>query len=396
MFRLEMLPAAHGDALWITSGAPNAPRRILIDGGMRYVYKHLRAKLRALPPAHRKLDLLVVTHVDADHVEGTLRLLQDDALGVEVGEIWFNGQPQLDAVPSPIGDQLGAEQGEFLGALIGRLEERAGRPLWNARFGGGAVMVPGDGDLPAREVGELRLTVLTPGALELLRLKRTWKKVLEDADFEPGRRDSVLAALAKRGELAPPDRLGGADEEEVEEGELDLASHGFRAADALGGDDAEFGSDDSVANGSSIALLAEWAGGRALLAGDAHAPDLARGLRRWLQEESRRLDRQVKRVELDLFKLSHHGSVTNVSAELLDLLSCRRYLFSTSGKIYGHPHERTVELVLERHHRARGKPRLYFNYRTACNERWADAADQKKRRYEAHFPSGLGVELPAG
>jgi hypothetical protein len=56
--------------------------------------------------------------VDADHIEGCIRLLQDEKLGLDIREIWFNGQPQLDGLPDPADDQLGPEQGEFLGALI--------------------------------------------------------------------------------------------------------------------------------------------------------------------------------------------------------------------------------------------------------------------------------------
>ena len=74
------------------------------------------------------------------------------------------------------------------------------------------------------------------------------------------------------------------------------------------------------------------------------------------------------------------------------MVKCRRYLFSTSGKIFGHPHDRTIELILDRHQDS-GKPQLYFNYRTGRTERWADTADQAARRYEAYFPTGMSVEI---
>jgi hypothetical protein len=77
---------------------------------------------------------------------------------------------------------------------------------------------------------------------------------------------------------------------------------------------------------------------------------------------------------------------------LLALIKCRRYLFSSSGKIFGHPHDRTVELILEKH-QARGKPQLFFNYRSGRTERWGNAADQASRRYEAFFPTGLAVDI---
>ena len=158
----------------------------------------------------------------------------------------------------------------------------------------------------------------------------------------------------------------------------------------LGESTAAFGSDSSPANGSSIAVIAEWEGKRYLLSGDAYAPVMAASLSRWLAQESLAAGSPVKTVELELFKLPHHGSVSNISEELLALIKCRRFLFSTSGKIFGHPHDRTIELILKKRH-GNSKPKLFFNYRSGRTERWGDAADQATRRYEAYFPAGLAV-----
>jgi hypothetical protein len=139
-------------------------------------------------------------------------------------------------------------------------------------------------------------------------------------------------------------------------------------------------------------VIAEWEGKRYLLSGDAYAPVMAASLGRWLAQETASSGSPVETLKLELFKLAHHGSVSNISGELLALIKCGRYLFSSSGKIFGHPHDRTIELVLEKH-QARGKPQLYFNYRTGRTERWADVADQKARRYEAYFPTGVAVKV---
>ncbi len=389
MFRIEMLPAAHGDCLWITYGSPDDPRYILIDGGMRYTYKNLRNRILALPPGHRRLELLIITHVDADHIEGCIRLLQDEKLGLDVREIWFNGQPQLDGLPDPADDQLGPEQGEFLGALIRQYEDVTGRPVWNTSFDGKAVMVPQSGDLLSRDIDGLKLTVVSPGLDQLFKLKDEWDHVMEKAGFEPGNVTEALLRLADRTELAAPDVLGG--QEETDESEFDQASDAGDFLDVLGESEAAFGSDSSPANGSSIAVIAEWEGKRYLLSGDAYAPVMAASLGRMLAQENLAAGSALETVKLELFKLPHHGSVSNISAELLALMKCRRYLFSSSGKIFGHPHDRTVELVLEKH-QARGKPHLFFNYRSGRTGRWGDAADQAARGYEAFFPTGLAVD----
>ena len=388
MFRIEMLPAAHGDSLWITFGRPDDIRHILIDGGMRYTYKTLRERLLSLPSGHRRIELLIITHVDADHIEGCIRLLQDEKLGLDIREIWFNGQPQLDGLPDPADDQLGPEQGEFLGALISKYEESSGRPVWNTSFDGRAVMVPETGDLLSKEINGLKLTIVSPGLDQLFALKDEWDKVMEEAGFEAGDVDEALLRLAERTDLSAPDELGG--DEETDESEFDEASEAGDVLDVLGESTAAFGSDSSPANGSSIAVIAEWEGKCYLLSGDAYAPVMDASLRRWLAQENAASGSRAETVKLELFKLPHHGSVSNISEELLTLIKCRRYLFSSSGKIFGHPHDRTVELILEKH-QARGKPQLFFNYRSGRTERWGDAADQKARGYEAYFPTGLSV-----
>ena len=70
MLTLEVLPAGHGDCLWIEYGDPASPWRILIDGGAQGTYK--RALQSRLARAKGELELLVITHVDGDHIAGVL------------------------------------------------------------------------------------------------------------------------------------------------------------------------------------------------------------------------------------------------------------------------------------------------------------------------------------
>ena len=386
-----MLPAAHGDCLWITFGEADDVRHILIDGGMRYTYKHLRERILTLPPGHRRIELLIITHVDADHIEGCIRLLQDQKLGLDIREIWFNGQPQLD---DSFQDKLGPKQGEYLGAVIRQYEELTGRDVWNTSFGGKAIMVPDTGDLLTRNIDGLKLTIVSPGLDQLFELKLEWDEVMKDAGFESGNMEDVLRRLHERKDLAPPDVLGG--EDEAEESEFDDASEAGEIGDMLGGGESSkpFGSDKSPANGSSIAVIAEWEGKQYLLSGDAYAKVMAASLKRWLAQEKQSNGSQAETVDLELFKLPHHGSVSNISEELLKLIKCRRYLFSSSGKIFGHPHDRTVELILQKH-QGKGKAQLFFNYRSGRTERWGNAADPlaKDYKWEACFPAGLAVEV---
>ena len=70
---------------------------ILIDAGTSGAYPALEKKLRSLPQAKRVFELLVVTHIDIDHIGGVLPLL-DGAASLDVYE----------TEPLPAGSQIGA------------------------------------------------------------------------------------------------------------------------------------------------------------------------------------------------------------------------------------------------------------------------------------------------
>lgn len=387
--RIEMLPAAHGDCLWIEYGSGREVHRILIDGGPAHAYPSLRERILHLPAGERRFDLLVITHIDADHIEGIVRLLLDaEALDCRFERIWFNGADQLKAVPDPAGDELGGLQGEFLGMLIADYEKRTGTRVWNVGFANGLAAIDRkEAALPVVDLpGDCRLTLLSPDYQRLRDLKDKWDKELEAAGVRSGNIGHLRDLLASSRSLRPMGDVLGAEDD------FDLATPASDPDDTLGrgtgepGADAPFGGDTSRANGSSIALLLEYPATkpdvRLLLAGDAWASVLETSLRCILKPGAR--------LTLDAFKLPHHGSVANISESLLAQLKCTNYLVSTNGAIFGHPHARCVELLLQTH-AGPGKPRLHFNYLVQSTQTWSDSADQASRGYLACHPAGVSL-----
>jgi hypothetical protein len=397
MFRIEMLPAAHGDCLWIEYGNAADIRRILIDGGPAHTYPSLRERILHLPEDERNFELLMVSHIDGDHIEGIVRLLQDaEALKCNFKRIWFNGRDQLDEVPDPAGESLGALQGEYLGVLIADYESRMGKKVWNTDFDNGIASIkPQSSSLPAVTLdGDCRLTLFSPTFDRLLDLKDRWREELRKAGVTSGDELALRRKLEANRQLRPLGDVLGA-EDEFEDAPSELPAPAGRASDpsdVLGGEqgnDAGFGGDTSKANGSSIAVFLEYPADdpevRILLSGDAWAQVLEESIEQYLDNGSSTL-------KLDAFKIPHHGSVANISATLLDKIKCKSYLVSTSGAKFNHPHPRAIELLLE-HHQHRARPRLNFNYLTRTTETWCDDADQKARRYHANYPKGLSVEI---
>ncbi|MFG2106485.1 ComEC/Rec2 family competence protein [Micromonospora chersina] len=349
MLTLHLLPALHGDALVLEYGTPDDPHRVLIDGGPRSTAT--REAISAVLGDAEALDLLVITHIDADHITGILSLLERRELPPQIGDVWFNGWEHLPT------DKLGAKQGERLGELIARR-----RLPWNAAFGGKAVMVPDGGPLPEITLpGGLTLTLLSPTRAALADLRPVWKKEVEKAGLVPGK-------AAEEARAAPTDRLG--DE----------------ALDPAALASTPFEDDKSEANGASIAFLAEYEGRSLLLTGDANDSVLTAGLRQLAKK------RGVPAVKVNALKMPHHGSRYNVSANLFELTECHRFLFSTNGAIYKHPDRVAVARTVA----GRSPRRLEFNYRTMYTQPWESPRLSRLFRYEmvyADRPGHLRVEI---
>lgn len=395
--RVEMLPAAHGDCLWIEWPGDGTTHRMLVDGGPAHTYPNLHERIGRLPAVERRFELLVVTHIDADHIDGIVRLLQDaESLGVEFARVWYNGREQLDALPGRVGDGLGVVSGEYLQLMLHDLERRHG-PCWNVEFADRDGIVycdPAAGDFPRVALpGGLTLTIVSPDLERLHDLDEHWEDELVKEKVPVGDRDALLDRLGGDRRLRPlSDELGVDDDlDDLDDDQFSADSlavgDDVLLADELGGgagDDLEFGGDTSKANGSSIALIAEWEEGpTALLAGDAFAGVLQRSIEQLLGPRSR--------LPLDIFKLPHHGSVSNITADLLRLVRCRTYLVSTSGAQFNHPHQRAIDLVVQ-HHGHRARPRLVFNHASETTSTYW-SGEIARRRCDVVYPEGVTVAL---
>jgi glyoxylase-like metal-dependent hydrolase (beta-lactamase superfamily II) len=139
MFSIEMLPAKDSDCVWIEYGKPDEVHRVVIDGGPLGASDALRSRIETLPVADRNLELLVVTHIDSDHIAGIVK-----ALSVSAGRTFYQtGLVQrLSAfggrIPrserSRVSDRLPAEdRGEApgVGALHNETESAALRLIRN-------------------------------------------------------------------------------------------------------------------------------------------------------------------------------------------------------------------------------------------------------------------------
>lgn len=376
MLKVEMLAAQQGDAVWIEYGTRTSVHRVLMDAGTPASAAAIRDRIARLPESQRRFDLLVVTHIDTDHIGGVLKLLAERPPGLTFDDVWFNGWEHIKRAG---GSRLGPIDGEIMSTFLTKL----GWP-WNAGFDGGPVMVPREGPPPQKRLrGGLRLTVLSPFERQLSRLRTSWRSVVQAAGLDPHDPERWARLLEKIAQKGLRSSLLGARLE----------------VNALAR--SVFQSDTAVANGSTIALLAEFEGKSCLISGDAFAPVLVEGIGRLLHA------RGQSRLSVDAFKVPHHGSRFNVSNDLLKSVVSPEYLFSTSGAIFGHPDDEAIGRVLAT--AARSTRTLHFNYPAATLK--ANYAKIKKRaapdwnqprlkqrfryqtRYAATDAGGLTLEL---
>lgn len=346
-FDIKFLPARFGDCIWIEYGNETKINRILIDGGTAGTKSDIKKLISLLSEEERHFELMVVTHIDRDHIEGILSLLEDNTISFGVDDFWFNGWHHL---PETL-ETLGAVQGERLTAAILKRNFK-----WNYEFAGKAVVIPASGKLPVINLrGGMKLTLLSPKIQNLINLKSKWEYEVKEAGLIPGF------------VLKPP---------EIEPGLESLG--GMPDVDALNNE--VFKEDTAAANGSSIAFLAEYGGKTVLFAGDSFPGIILDSLNMIYEGKA----------PVDLVKLSHHASAHNTSPELIEKFSCDKYLISTDGSVFHHPAPVTIARVIKR---ANENVYLIFNYRSEENMIWDSSLLKLQYRYNTEYPTGDGINV---
>lgn len=362
---IEMLPANEGDCILVT--IPHEGVRILIDGGTSETYTScLRERLLQIKEEGKGIDLLVVTHIDNDHIGGIIELLKENGSFAEskiikIQNIWHNsyrhlqfhegletGEAEKQILQKIVAQgvsqemrqfsegkkEVSALQGTSLAALI-----LQGGYNWNLHFFGKAVKKQQE----KIRLGDVcTIEVLLPGQKELEKLAKKWKYELkrsrisfqfsEDKLFDDAYEYYYrFLAQENNGEKKQiSSRIKGC--EDIKEIEILAERQGKM--------------DSSKTNAASISLLLEYKGKRILLLADNIAGKVM---------ESGKIS-----GIFDAIKLPHHGSVRNISDGFLANCVTEKYLISTSSEKYGHPDIETLAKIIVRG--AECPKQIYFNY----------------------------------
>lgn len=384
IFSLEALQAQKGDCLVLSWGkSAGNVRHVVIDGGPDGVWESsLSQRLAQLRKSHNvpkseplPLEMVMVSHIDDDHINGVLGLftaLEDaqPAVPYRIGTLWFNS----------FDDIIGNGPKELKASLASLSSGVAAGKVASTSFGPG-------------EQGRHSAAILASvGQGRQLRSKALGLKILVNAGFKGlvmAQNKPVTVPLAddmKFHLIAPSlKRLTALNDE----WEKDVSK---RPTDAQV---AAF-TDASIANLSSIVVLAEFGGKTMLLTGDARGDDILAGL-----TAAGFIDHPKKgKAHFDILKMPHHGSDRNMTLDFLKRITADHYVISANGE-NTNPDADTVEWIAQA--REGESYRLYLtNEKMVDPVKKVDVGQAVKKILTAHgienqttyrAPAALGVRV---
>lgn len=364
--KIKAFHVGDGDCLLLTArkSTTGADHHILVDGGRKEAF---RVNARPAVYGVDKLDLVCVSHIDDDHISGTLVLFDDmvqwkvherrkkrgEASNEpsfprppDVAEIWHNSlfelvgddlEPQIPGALRATAGMLLASYSPQLSALGARMDNLAtgenssmelsrrvsSRQLGirrNRRVGEPLVL----GMHKQNTVGPFHIKVLGPSEQALADLKNVWR------DWIAGNKKAMRELQAR-----------------MLEDEADLGSvPAMRVANPLL--EAALGEGSiTEPNLASLTMYVSANGKSLLLGGDASAEDLIIGL-----EDKFAGFRNGGTRHLDAIKLQHHGALANVSQDFVDRVTADHYIFCGNGA-HHNPEKEVVEAI--------GRARLGIN-----------------------------------
>lgn len=326
--KIKVLKAFNGDAILLSFKEGEVDRNILIDGGMpatyfkkdrnKLAYGDLKTTMDAIKSNNQKIDLLILTHIDDDHIGGIIKWLENDETALDyINTVWFNSgrliketfesdkenKKDYSIAFNPGGDtNTSVPQGVKFEDFI---ETKKG--LWQRE-----LILTG---MKQIHFG-LEFKILSPDHKKLELLLKKWGQ--EDA--------ASLETAAKSNDY-----------------NLILSEHIAQ--------DVSFDEDDSPTNGSSISFILTYKGKNLLFLGDSHPTIIIKALTDLGCSKA-------KPLKAELVKLSHHGSMYNNNKDLLEILDCKKFIVSTNGDKHFHPHKRLLARLIN----LKNDCEIYFNY----------------------------------
>ncbi|EGR0393152.1 MBL fold metallo-hydrolase [Vibrio vulnificus] len=361
MIKVKMYPAEKGDAFLITLCSESGNKHIVIDMGLKSTYiDKIKPDLLAISEKGEKIDLLIITHIDQDHIQGALNFIEEngsDAKIIEVNEVWHNSFRHLQfkkasSLPdaerkilkrtvsqngSPIKDgknHISAHEGSSLSALLLKFNYN-----WNTATRGQAVHTCINRNY---NFDEFSIELLSPNKDKLNLLAKFWLSYLRKQKYNFTITDDIIFDDAF--EFMTMNETSGSGQKRKISSSQNLDFERLSKVDANAKD-----IDKRAPNGSSIAFILKFKDKNLLFLADSHDDII-------IEEINRKNCK--KPVNFELIKVPHHGSNNNFRSELSNLIKSDTYLIPTDGQHHGHPN---IEVIAKISNSTQYK-KIIFNY----------------------------------
>lgn len=314
--KIKLLKAGNGDSILISfQDDEGVNRNILIDGGISETYSddnigidgELKTEIDNIKTLNDKIDLLILTHIDNDHICGLLNWIEKDKEAhILIDNVWFNsGKLIAEYLKKPENGDLNVffndSSTTYTGVKEGILFEKYldENKKWDKR-----IIIQG---MKCKKYG-IQINVLSPNRSQLKKLLTEYKAKTGDNIYTSGK---------------------------VTDWDIDLQTYiQEERIESL-----KFKQDNSCKNGSSISFILTIKGKNFLFLGDSHPNEIVKYLKKNGHSKQNPLS-------VELLKISHHGSKANTSNELLELIKTNIYAISTDSSTSGHPNKRTLARII--------------------------------------------------
>jgi len=306
--RIGVLKAGKGDSLLLSWEG----NHMLIDSGTPSTLRMNRNP--SLPPI-KDIEFYLLTHIDYDHIGGFLNFLSKAQRNDLHPDLLFFGNT-LDLIRYKDNDEVGFHHGSTLSSLISTLNLTS-KPLFS-------------GDVLSLK--NIEITILSPTLEHLYILKEKWINIERELN-KKNHGDEFVSVQKKKLKI------------DIKVAPDDLVKNPL----------------NDLLNSTSIACLIEYKNKKALMLGDAHPEIISKQLKNILKKK------QIEKINIDVIKISHHGSKHNTTSELLSLIYCNRFIISTDGsRPYNHPDIETInKIIIYAINAGFSNIYFYFNYQSA-------------------------------
>ncbi|WP_236287792.1 MBL fold metallo-hydrolase [Paenibacillus allorhizoplanae] len=402
--KIEMFPANEGDSFLITLGEDHK-YNIIIDGGREETYDNfLEKRLTEIAKEGGKIDLLIVTHIDEDHIEGILKLFSSNGSSkaanvIKINEVWHNSYRHLEIEKIDKKD-MSPEEREILGDLISTfssnrkrinnnenvdISAKQGSSLaaylyggdysWNSMFDYRAVNVDQRNYLEINK--DIKIRILSPDKKKLNGLRKKWRNQLNSTKLGIKFSDDDVFDDAFEFYLRSSPESESIDEnDEISHRETKLNLDKLSKVEGT--------KDNSATNGSSISFIIEYNDKYKLLfLADSHSDIIVDNLKKLSNEENYDLT-------FDVVKIAHHGSERNNTSLLLNLINSKNYLISTDGT-NGHPDLSTIAKIITKD--ISTPKTIYFNYKNKQYHQFNNSELKSTFNYEIISQSELSSTI---